>query len=308
MTRTELFEKAVLLLTRHGFSIQSFYESNVCFDLIARKQSLILVLKILINIDALRNEHAQDLHKIATAFGAHAIVIGEKSKVYELQPRVLYDRYELPVLSIRGLELLLDYKMPLERSFKGKSVVELDFEKLKEQRQAARLTQKALSQKAHISLESLYRYEQGSPAQLEAAQKLEEILGTNLIQGINVFETAKEHSFVNEKPLENEALSQLQDMGMKLSVFERAPLKASGTEHQLLISQIESKKEFPRKSYLLEKTQQIIKRPGLILTKNTEWTHRAHIPAIAEEELSTFSTIEDMLKTLHKRYHAKTKK
>jgi putative transcriptional regulator len=244
-------------------------------------------------------------------FNAHSLIIGEKTKVFELQSNVLYERYGIPVLSLNGLESLLQQKMPVQRSFKGKNIVELDVNKLRAEREARELTLKDLSERAGISLESLHRYEHGSPAQLDVAEKLEEILHAKLIRGINVFEHTYPVSPISEKaqndPLSINALEQLKELGLKLSVFERAPLTAAAAEHQLLISHIEDTHHAAKKAMQLQKTQHVMKQPGLIVTRSKKKLHVNNVPILHEEEISTFTNVKDMMKMVNARRENKKK-
>jgi putative transcriptional regulator len=311
MMRPNLVENVLHLLHQHGFTYQSFVDSNSSFDIIARQQNIVLILKVLSNIDSLRVEHARDLQKLTRVFNAHSLIIGEKTKVFELQSTVLYERYGLPVLSLQGLESLLQQRMPVQRSFKGKNIVELDVNKLRAEREARELTLKDLSERAGISLESLHRYEHGSPAQLDVAEKLEQILHTKLIRGINVFEHAYALSDISQKaqddPLSINALEQLKELGLKLSVFERAPLTAAASEHHLLISHIEDTHHAAKKAMLLEKTQHVMKQPGLIVTRSKKKLHVNNVPVLQEEEISTFSNVKDMMKMVNERRETKKK-
>ncbi len=311
MIRPTLVNQVLQLLIKHGFTYQSFVDSNSSFDIIARQQNIVLILKVLSNIDSLRHEHARDLQKLTRVFNAHSLIIGEKTKVFELQANVLYERYGIPVLSLHGLESLLQQKMPTQRSFKGKNIVELDVNKLRAEREARELTLKDLSERAGISLESLHRYEHGSPAQLDVAQKLEEILHAKLIRGINVFEHAYPVSEISEKahtdPLSINALEQLKELGLKLSVFERAPLTAAAAEHQLLISHIEDTHHAAKKAMQLQKTQHVIKQPGLIVTRSKKKLHVNNVPILHEEEISSFSSVKDMMKMVNARRETRKK-
>jgi putative transcriptional regulator len=306
MTRETLLNQLKQRLFTHGFTYQDFSDSNSSFDLIARKQNLVLVLKVLSNIDSLRAEHARDLQKIGNVFHAHSLIIGEKSKVFQLHADVLYERYELPVLSLDGFEQLLESKLPMQRSFKGQNVVELDTDLLRKQREANALTLKDLSQRAGISLESLHRYEHGQPAQLEAAEKLERLLNVRLIRGINVFQSLELEKEEDPTPTNNHSvLDQLQELGLKLSVFERAPLNAAAKEHELMVSHAETKQHLSKKAYSLEKTRRIMHYPGVIIAKESKHLSIGNVPILKQDELSTFSNADDLLRELESRRRAR---
>jgi predicted transcriptional regulator len=154
------------------------------------------------------------------------------------------------------------------------------------------------------------RYEKGAPASMDVAEKLEKLLHTKLIQGINVFEfPAMEHRpLLEEKIPYHSPLEQLHELGLKLSVFEHAPLTAAGREQPLIISHAENDSILKRKAVLLSRTQSILRHPGMILTKNSKLTRVENIPVMEAEELSTFSNIEDMLNALKEKLHGKRSK
>ena len=155
----------------------------------------------------------------------------------------------------------------------------------------------ALSKKAHISLETLHRYEHGSPAALEVAQRLERILNTKLITGINVFDSLPEFSLREQEKGESEdsAWDKLRDLGLKISVFERSPLSAAEKESGLLIGKAENEHQLPRKALLLAKTRSIVQKPGLMIARESKYTRMSRIPVVLESNLSTFSNLEDIL-------------
>ncbi len=313
MMRQAILQKIEEILCQNSYRFQSFAEANNSFDLIARRQNLVLILKVLSNIDALRIEHARDLKKLAHVFHAHSLVIGEKSKVFNLKDDVVYERYELPALSIQAFESLLASNFPLSRSYKGQQVVELDFEKLRKLRKLEGLTLKQLSEAAGISLETLHRYEHGLPAQFEVAQKLERILNNSLVKSINLFAyTLEIASTAETERTEDTALEQLRDLGLKLSVFERATVSAAGIEHPLLISHVKENQNPAKKTLLLEKTQRVINQPGLILSSTKKTFHHPHLPVLDVNEITTFSSVHDILNAVHehtaRNAHEKRKK
>ena len=95
--RETILIKAGAMLKEHGFSVENFAHSNTCFDLVAKRPDITLVLKVFNNIDALRDEHALELRKISALFNATVLIIGEKSKAFSLKKGVLYERLGLTV-------------------------------------------------------------------------------------------------------------------------------------------------------------------------------------------------------------------
>ena len=99
--RETILLRTAAILKEHGFSVESFAHSNACFDLVAKRPDLTLVLKVFNNIDALREEQAGELRKIAALFNATVLILGEKSKAFSLKKGILYERLGLVALNLQ---------------------------------------------------------------------------------------------------------------------------------------------------------------------------------------------------------------
>src|ERR1035438_7399744 len=86
------------LLTNHGFETSNIYDRS-CFDMVARKELELLLLKILINIDGFTGNQAEEIKKVADTFLASPLVVGIKSKNEYLEEDVVYERHGIPVIA-----------------------------------------------------------------------------------------------------------------------------------------------------------------------------------------------------------------
>ena len=304
--RETILLKAIDLLERKGFHVSSFIYSNSCFDLVAKKNNLIFLVKVYSNIDSIREEQALELAKLSSVLAAKAIILGERTKVFRLKQGIVYERYSIPVMSILSFKDFLNESIPGIRFFKGKSIVELDAEKLKEKRQTLNLSLQELAEKIHSTRESLYRYEQGFPGELENVQRLEKALKISLVKEPSFEEFFKE--FKQEKlshysvHIDDKALEKIKALGFSLTLFEHAPFKALTTpKESLLISKASQKSELIKKASDLESAKNIIPGHSLIVTKNIKLKKISQTPLIEEEELESFSKRKDLLKELKKR-------
>lgn len=293
------------MLKEHGFAIESFVHSNTCFDLVAKRPDMTLVLKAFNNIDALREQHAAELRKIAALFNATVLVIGEKSKAFTLKKGVLYERLGLTALSLGSLKELLDEHFPSVRYFKGKNIVELDHEKLKERRKQLGLTLQQVADNIQSTVESIHRYEKGATASLNTAEKLEDVLSTNLVKKINLFEEQKkkenDERFFEEN-FEDDALEKVHDLGVKVAVFKHSPFKAfARPKDSLIIGKAKVKQDLERKAVELTKTKHAFQGTPLIISRELKYKHVSEIPIVAEEELDTLSKFKDLMKIVKER-------
>ncbi len=298
--------RAIALLQERGFSVESFLHSNACFDLVAKRHGLVLVVKVFSNIDALREEHAAELRKIATLFNATVLIIGEKSKAFSLKKGVLYERYGLTALNLASFKGLLSERFPAVRYFKGRNIVKLDKEKLRKKRKQLGLTLQQLATKVDSSVESIHRYEKGAAASLSVAEKLEGALSANLIKRIDLFvaqkPSEKEIKELYSEEIDDKALGKVHDLGVKIALFEHAPFKAySKPDENLLIGKGEKKIEIRKRAIELGKTKGVLKGKPVIIASETKYKRVEQVPVVAEEELSSLGKFKDLVLLIKER-------
>ena len=304
--REAVLLRAEALLRERGFHVESFAHSNTCFDLVAKRPGLTLVLKVFNNIDALREEHAAELRKIAALFNATVLVVGEKTKAFSLKKGVLYERLGLASMNLASLKELLDEQFPSVKYFKGKSIVELDAKKLRERRKELGLTLQGLADKIESTVESVHRYEKGASASLNAAEKLEDALSASLVTKINLFEeqalSREKEEGLFEESFEDETLGKVHDLGVKVAVFRHAPFKAyTSPGDSVLIGKAVAAHGIQKKAEELARAKEALQGQPLIISREFKFRHVAEIPVVAEEELDSLSKFKDLMKLIKER-------
>lgn len=300
--RGTVVEKTVSALQKRGFSVNSFLQYNSCFDLAAKRAKEIFLIKIFENIDSMREEQALELKRIAAAFNATAVVVGEKTKAFSLKGNVVYSRYGLPVITTGSFEALLENKLPEVRFFKGKETVRIDARKLKEKRKQLGLSLSELAEKIDSSVQAVSRYETDARSSLANAKKLESALGERLITSVDIFEKKPFAQKIFDEQLHDDSFEKIQRLGLQLALFEHAPFRAySKPEETLLIDKGYSKQDLKRKAMALENAKKIVRGHSVIISKETKYKAIQNTPIIQEEELDSFSKARDLLETIHER-------
>ncbi len=301
MTIQGTIEKAAMLLRKNYFEVSTFSGTNSCFDLIARSSEKTILIKAYDNIDSIRKEQGEELKKLGQVLEATCLIIGEKTKVFSLKNDTVYYRYDIPTITLETFEQILDRETPKMRYFKGKYIVDIDFEELKKKRQELELSLDELSQKIGVAADTLHRFEKGASTSLETAEKLEEELHKELTRGINVFERKPIPIGIDEAPSEK-LLEKIHDLGVRMALFSHSPFKAYGmNDHGLLIGTGKGKFDIPKKALELKKTRTVIKKDSLIITKEYKYKSVEGIPVIQESELETISRAKDLKKIIEER-------
>lgn len=192
MNRNKLIQEIYQLLRVEGFQTSNIYEQS-CFDMLARRKLLLLLMKILVNIDSVNETHVEEIKKISDVFLASPVLVGLKTRSYTLEEDVVYERHGIPAVSIETFKnMIINRVCPEVLANRGGYFVNINGNLLKEFRDEYSLSLKDLADIAHVSRETIYNYENGKvKANIETAMILEEILNTKITFDIDVFEPYK---------------------------------------------------------------------------------------------------------------------
>ncbi|MCI5867236.1 MAG: transcriptional regulator [Methanosphaera sp.] len=327
-----------VLLTLNDFKTSNIYDRS-CFDILARKDDVLIILKIFRNIDSLTQQQAEELSKVAGTFLANPIIIGLKSKHNFLEEDVVYERYELPVISPQTLcNIIVNEIHPEILSKRGGYYVKVDGNLLREVREKNNLSLKELADLSHVSRETIYKYEQGnSQTYPETIMMLEEILQTNLAVGINLLSTADQFNktldevikepqelinlgydvksssktpfdAISERKLENEKLNKLKKK-LEDTIDEVEKIKKEinkkTVRNNILITNMERQRNEKKLNEIAEQTKdiaQITQNEALFVLEDSKDTKVVkNIPSIYTWELENMDSFEDLKKLLKER-------
>jgi len=166
-----------------------------CFDLIAKQKNVLLLVKLLENIDSLREDQAYELRKLSSMLAGLPLLVGQNIRSNsDIEDGVIYSRYEIPAISKETLRNLLVHHMPpLIYAHRGGLRVKIDGHLLKEKRMEKNLSLSDLAREVGVSKRAIYEYERGSiDVSLDTAMMLEEYLNEPLTIALNLFEQMKQ--------------------------------------------------------------------------------------------------------------------
>ncbi|PKL67557.1 MAG: transcriptional regulator [Methanobacteriales archaeon HGW-Methanobacteriales-1] len=227
------------LLANNGFETSHIYERS-CFDMVARRKLLLLLLKVLVNIDGINGVQAQEIRKISHSFMASPLIVGLKSKSEHLEEDVVYERHGIPVIGLETLKnMIIEGEYPEILADRGGYYVQINGEVLKEVREDYNLSLKDLADLAHVSRETIYKYEHGIVrACPETAMMLEDILNLKITLSIDLFkvpDSLKELNIgkSNESPLNDNKINmnkfqpqKLVELGFGIIPTQKTPFDA----------------------------------------------------------------------------------
>jgi len=189
MKREELVRDTRQVLGRTGFFLTDpKLFTNEVFDLAARRDATLVVVRCLLNGYSLTKEAAEQLLKVAHLLQGTPLVVAAHSSHGKLEPGVIYLRYRAPLLSFQTLsDFLVEGVPPLAFAGPGGYFVQVDSVALRRARQARRLSLDALAREAGVSRRAIQRYEDGMSAAVEDAERLERFFGESITVPLNPF-------------------------------------------------------------------------------------------------------------------------
>ena len=243
MGRNELINTTRAILAKAGFDVSSALSlRGICFDVVARMDDKVLIVKVLSNIDAFSKENAEEMKILANSLGATPLVTGERSSSGALDPGIVYSRFHISIVSNETLaDLLLDEAPPFIFAAPGGLYVRLDSDLLKSVREERGISLGTLAESAGVSRRTIQMYESGMGAMIDAALRIEEFLGLPIIEPIDPFTFRSEERMREEYPEQvlnpSSALAQLSNLGFTVTQVVKSPFEAvTNDSHTVMLT------------------------------------------------------------------------
>lgn len=309
--REELLTRLRETLAKAGFFISDPHNiRSISFDIIARRDKELLIIKALSNIDSLSGDDAEELRILATTLGGSPMVIGLHSSSAKLDHGILYSRFGIPIISEATFhEHMLEGVPPFVYAAPGGLYVRLDGELLRKIREDRNISLGMLAEIAGVSRKAIQMYENGMGAMVEIAAKLEEFLNEPIVVPLNPFaytlEVAKTlRTFDDFKGLNRDVFEMLKEIGYSVTPTIRCPFDALASEQDvLLLTGIEEDmKMMARKARVVGNISRVTEKKSVIFVKQeTSAESIEGTPLITKDELRRADDADDVLELILKR-------
>jgi putative transcriptional regulator len=323
-TRERWIERIQFLLERAGFYVADAHGVRPSsFDLAARRDATLLLVKVLKNIDALDAEEAGRLSELGRLFPALVLVIGQTSGASELDPGVVYTRYGVPIINEETLKEFLEKALPpFLYASPGGTFARIDGERLRALRLERNLSLGVLASIAGVSRRAIQLYEEGAGAEASVVDRIELYLGEPIVRPIDLFRTperprpkegegksAKGEADTSERtllptgdPWRDGVLHQLDLMGLDLTLTSRAPFDALGRTPDILLAAIGSLRTALHRAEVLHGLARVAEGHAMFVVR--ENVHRPSIGGLAilnVSELRRHRDPDDLLEEISER-------
>jgi putative transcriptional regulator len=315
MNRTELFNNVRGTLSNAGF-----YVSDMCsmrpvgFDLVARRDNSLLIIKVLTNIDAMSEDVAKELRLLSILLKGHPLLIGERSGTGLLETDVVYDRFGIQAITPETLGNHLLKGIPLKiYAGPGGFYVKLDKEKLIKLRQEQNVSLGSFARSVKVSRRTVRMYEEGMNARVEIALRIEELLDNDVTLSMDILKTRspkkKEVETIRGetetlREFQKEIFAILKQVGYEIIPMERCPFEAVSRDKEKILLTCVHKydKKLLKKAQIISSISKITEKHAVLFTdKEVDRTNIEGTPLIIKKELKKLKDPEEILELIIER-------
>ncbi len=318
--RDRWIERIRALLERAGFYVVSTTGARPSsFDLVARRDALLLLVKAFKNVDALDAEEAERLRELGRLFPAIILVLGQRSGVAPLEEGVVYTRYGVPILHEETLREYLEKGLPpFLYASPGGIFARVEGEQLRRLRLARGLSLGALAAIAGVSRRAIQLYEEGEAgAEAAVVERIEAYFDEPIARPQLLFEAVR----ATDRPsaeidapeagrspaptgdaLRDGVFRQLDGLGLEVTVTVRAPFDALARAEEILLTGVGSLRTAVRRAEILHGIARVAEGHAMFVVR--EPVHResiAGLPIFHVAELKRHRDPEGLLDALLER-------
>ncbi|KAA0002893.1 MAG: transcriptional regulator [Thermoplasmata archaeon] len=284
-------KKELLTDVRNLLAHAGFYLSEVCilrpssFDFVARRDNLLLLVKVLSNIDSLNEHVAKELLFLAKYLDGIPILIGTKTSSSILEDDVVYYRHGIPIVTYKTLENYLHGILPIICAAPGGFYASFDGEKIRKMREERGISLGHLARVAGVSRRTIRMYESGERASIEVAERIINFLGEDILKPINFLEVMEEKIPDVEKEVNDDILSLLESLGMSIFPTSRCPFNAlSELLDELFLVGVREKRIIER-AHIIANVSKVVEKDSVFFVEKSIRKNIEGIPIIEKEEI-----------------------
>lgn len=305
--KRDLKEETIEILKKAGFDYSD--ECNIypkSFDYAAKSKEVRLLLKTLVDINNLSPKIAARLIELSNLLFATPFLIGKKNHGKDMEPNVIYERYGIKSMNPMTLrDLLINEVPPLVYAAPGGKFVNLNSDRLREERLKKRMSRGELASKVGVARSTIRKYEEGKDVSIDVAMNLEEILDAALFESIDL-SSKRIKDDPREREIKDPVLSLLSSLGFNVLPTHRAPFRAlSESDRDTFLTGVENyNKRLKKKASLLSSVSGVIDYKSFVVIREEEESRRSKIentPLLTEEEVCESDSLEELLNLIKER-------
>ncbi|RLG37067.1 transcriptional regulator [Candidatus Alkanophaga liquidiphilum] len=303
-----LLSKVMDVLHEGGFVLSERCNTK-SFDFAARREDVLLLVKVLRNIDAFGEAAAIGIKRAAFCLLASPLLVGERKGAFPLEDGVVYRRHGVVAVNVNTLrDYFVMHIRPYVYCAPGGLYVNIDGEEMRRARERKDLSLGDVASELGLSRRCVRKYEEGMSTNIEVALKMEELLETMLIKPLEITqrvcdaEIPKNLSDISN--LERYVLCMMTRLGFNVFETIHTPFRAV-SQHELdkiLTGVLRSTKNIIRRAKIVGSISYVTKTKSvLIVSGNVEHESLSNTAVIRKDELEQMRDVDDFTDVVEER-------
>jgi len=283
--KQSLLEQVSIYLLRKGFTLKSL--TRTAFDIVGRKETAILLIKILEDANAISEQYAREMERISSYVGGSPLIISEKAGD-KLQDNIVYSRFGIYTLNFNTFKNSVDNKFPFVKRDHSGIKAQVIGDKLKEIREREGISLNEIARKVGVSKRMIQKYEGGeSEVSINKALRLYEIFGPGVFEKIDVFGHSTE--LVHEG--KSDVSRKYSDLGFNTLEAHKVPFDIiAKKEKELILTRVGDKERSE-----LNSLSKLVDADKLAIYAKKK---PKDIPALTKKEFMEFEKAKELIKFL----------
>lgn len=283
--KKDILDEIGIFLLKQGYTIKVIISG--AFDIIARKKQILLI-KALSDANAVSQEHANQMKRVAAYVDAIPLVIADKAGA-ELADNIAYMRFGIYTFNFHTFKSCVAHQLPIIKSTQAGFIAALSGRMVKQKREEMGYSLNTLAVKLGVSKRMIQKYETGdSEITLPKAEKLYDILGPGVFKQVKVFDTCF-HPVPEKTKLD--VSKKYLDLGFEATETKKVPFDVIAKKDKNIILTEIGDKTNPH----LVPIARLFEVDKLVLFKNKK---PKHIPSMTKIEFLEFEKARELVKFL----------
>ena len=283
------------------------FDDVYCFDSIVDEGQTRIAIKVSITIDDVKSQTNQELRRICPILRCIPLIIGERTRKGPLQDGVVHTRANVTAMNLETLRQMLEGRhLPSVLVKKGGVYVTISADRLKSAREAQNLSRGDVATEVGVSRRAVYEYERGTMnPTIDVALRLEELLGTQLIEPISLLQgQAEEPEASDAEPRKLSRFARktravLLRLGFNSTITQDAPFDMlASLRHRVFLTCLKrplQRLDESRLVFLAKLADVLDGQPAIIASEKPSIESIDGIPVVYLEELVNIEDPSDLL-------------
>lgn len=283
--KQNLLDKLNIFLLKRGFTIKNL--TRTCFDILARRNEQILLIKVLEDANSITREYAEEMMSIASYIEASPLILAEKAGDM-LDDNVVYSRFNIYTLNYGTFMSCVSNKFPFLKRSQAGLTASVVGKKLKEKREEMGYSLNSLSKKIGVTSRMIVKYEnENSEITINRAKKLYDLFGHQVFNEVNVFSQrssphGKTETTVSKKYVE---------LGFDAAETKKTPFDIIARKGSEIILTEVSDKVNPQ----MQSLSKLLEADNLVIFSKKK---PKNIPSLTKKEFMEFEEANELVKFL----------